>query len=357
MNRKQLLSRVLATPSLSGEEESLAQLICSVLDDLGAEYDVRDGNVVCCLDNGADKALIFNAHMDTVAPGGSWEFDPYALTEADNRYYGLGVSDEQVSVVLMLELIEELLVGSYETDFWFCFVVNEEVDGLGSRLFAQYFSQTTSYREAACVLMEPTNNAFMELGKKGNFFGKLTARGTATHSSRPHNGVNAVSVLLDAFVRVEEFVNSLQAVDEHLGATTLACPTTISAGTSVNVIPDEAVATFDVRTIPQTHQRVVDELPELMDGLDVELSAFASPAAPSLTSQDERIVSLFEACGVSDIRYSSGSDDSTFFTAIGVPCVVFGAGNKECIHQADEYIDVKNIQPAFERYLAVAKKF
>lgn len=357
MDRKQLLSRFVATPSLSGEEAPLAQVICAVLDDLGVEYFLRDGNVICCLDNGADKALIFNAHMDTVAPGDSWSSDPYTLTERKGRYYGLGVSDEQISLVLMLELVEELLGGVYETDFWFCFVINEEVDGLGSRLFAEYFAESTSYQEAACVLMEPTNNSFMELGKKGNYFGKLTARGAATHSSRPDTGVNAVSLLLDAFTRLEEFVSSLQEVDERLGSTTLACPTTISGGTSVNVVPDQASATFDIRTIPQTHQQVLDALPQLLQGLPVELSAFATPAAPSLTSRDERIVSLFVEQGVTDIRYSSGSDDSTFFTAIGVPCVVFGAGNKECIHQADEYIDIANIEPAFRRYVSVAKSF
>ncbi len=356
---KEVLSKLVGIKSLSGSENKIKDFLLDYFNDNGVDAVVQNGNVVVHLKNNSDKCLIFNAHIDTVDIGdiSLWDSDPLTLVEKDGKYFGLGVSDEKISVAMLMDLILELKSSSLDSDIFFVFVVNEEIDGSGSESFVNYFVKNYDYDDVSCVLCEPTNASFIELGNKGNIFLEVIARGKSGHSSRPFDAVNAVDIMFDTIKKSRDIIKGIGLKSEQLGETTIAAPTKISAGGSVNKIPDLCTAIFDIRTIPETHDLVMGLLGAGVSSNDVMLRFYANPCRPSLTSESEDVVKLFEDVGIKEKRYTPGSNDACFFTNVGIPCVVFGAGSKECIHKPNEYVVVDNISKAKKVYLEVINNF
>ncbi|MFT4250014.1 MAG: M20 family metallopeptidase [Candidatus Woesearchaeota archaeon] len=339
---------LVAISSLSGEESSLAEYIYSQLQSMDVSCYVQENNVVAYRSVGSRSCLVFNVHMDTVQPTPNWVYNPYTLVQEENRLYGLGVSDEKISIAILLSLLQDLPESS--CDVYVCFVTEEETTGAGSKRFVEHFLETTDYDDVSCVLTEPTASSYVEIGHRGRILVTLQVTGPGGHASRPEKTVNPVHILNGIFAHYEDYIQDLES-DEELGKSTIAAPTTISASGSTNAIPTSVTATMDVRTTRLTHQDLVKELSELPETIHI------SQRPPSVTDRNARIVSLTQKLGVTDVRYAIGGDDSVFFTERGIPCVVFGAGSLERIHQADEYCEVRNILPAKKFYERLLQEY
>jgi succinyl-diaminopimelate desuccinylase len=99
------LAKLISVPSVAGEEKPGAPygegpveaLRCAagIIERLG--FEVRNiGNRVIDADlNGNENVLGILAHLDTVAPGDGWSFDPFKATVKDGRIYGRGTSDDK----------------------------------------------------------------------------------------------------------------------------------------------------------------------------------------------------------------------------------------------------------------------
>lgn len=76
------IQKLIQTPSISGEEEALANVLIKEMEKLGYDRVFRDdvGNVIGIIQGEDGPVLMFNSHMDHVAPGDieNWEgYDPY----------------------------------------------------------------------------------------------------------------------------------------------------------------------------------------------------------------------------------------------------------------------------------------
>ena len=356
---KLLLEEIVKIKSLSGSEHRLANFIIDYLKENKVNVISQDGNVVVHLNNNSKKCLVFNAHLDTVDTGSIklWNNDPLKLVEKDNKYYGLGVSDEKISIAILIDLIISLKDSKINTDLIFVFVVKEEIDGSGSESFVNYFIKNYNYDKISCVICEPTNASFIELGNKGNIFLEVTTKGVSNHSSKPNEATNAVDLMFDVIKKSKDKINTIGIKSKQLGETTIAAPTKINAGDSVNKIPDVCTAIFDIRTIPETHDIIMPLLNASICSNVVAVRNHAKPCRPSITAEHEHLVKLFERLGINEKRYTPGSNDACFFTNIGIPCVVFGAGSKESIHKPNEYLDIENIERTKEVYLKLINIF
>ncbi|MCL5942699.1 MAG: peptidase dimerization protein, partial [Actinobacteria bacterium] len=90
--------KLIQTPSISGEEGAIAQLICAEMDNLGYDEIYVDdiGNVVGLIRGGDGGPIVnYNSHMDHVDPGdpANWEYEPYSAAIADGHIHGRAASD------------------------------------------------------------------------------------------------------------------------------------------------------------------------------------------------------------------------------------------------------------------------
>ena len=90
-----LLKELIATPSLSREEDATAGIICRFLASHNITYN-RAGNNVFALNRHFDSnkpSLLLNSHHDTVKPNPQYKRDPFSPDMEDDKLYGLGSND------------------------------------------------------------------------------------------------------------------------------------------------------------------------------------------------------------------------------------------------------------------------
>ena len=109
---KEILKKLIAIPSVTGNEHDIAIYIADYLRQCGVdsvELQPVEGNrlnVVAHLKGEkAGPVVLLTGHMDTVAPGEGWRTDPFKATERDGRIYGRGAADMKGGIAAILVAI------------------------------------------------------------------------------------------------------------------------------------------------------------------------------------------------------------------------------------------------------------
>lgn len=330
---KQILSQLVSIKSFSGNEKDISKFIFNFFKSKNAKVFWQNKNVVVHINNHKDTALIYNVHMDTVKPQ-NWTLDPFELVEKNNKYYGLGVSDNKINIAILMNIYNQLK--NSNIDIFLVFTVNEEIDGNGSKDFAEYFVNNFEYDKTYCVVLEPRNSKYLGIGNKGNLFFKIRTIGKPYHSSEPEQGINAVEEAFEIISELKLKITNLEV--SSIGKTTISVPNTITGGNSYNSVPAECEFTGDIRTTELTHQKCKN----ILNKYNAEIF---SDTLPYVTESDF-LQKIFVELGINKTKYSKGSNDALFTGYFGIPTVVFGAGNEEACHIADEYCEIKTINKA-----------
>ena len=98
-----LLERLVAIPSVSGEEVAIAAFVEETARGWGLDV-VRDDTSVRVevRGPGPGPTLALVSHLDVVPPGSGWTRDPFTPTVEGDRLYGRGSGDAKASVAAML---------------------------------------------------------------------------------------------------------------------------------------------------------------------------------------------------------------------------------------------------------------
>lgn len=109
---KEILKKLIAIPSVTGNEHDIAIYIADYLRQCGVdsvELQPVEGkrlNVVAHLKGEkVGPVVLLTGHMDTVAPGEGWRTDPFKATERDGRIYGRGAADMKGGIAAILVAI------------------------------------------------------------------------------------------------------------------------------------------------------------------------------------------------------------------------------------------------------------
>lgn len=360
MNIETLLADLVKIQSYSGQEDTLASFIVGWAAEYGITAEKQDGNVVITFVRHSPNALIFDAHMDTVKPGNEhlWSFPPvgiHAGVVKKGKLYGLGASDDKAAIAAFLDLAVQLQQSPPLVDVFIVFVTKEEVDGSGSQSFVNYFQKkhAANYQKVAAIIGEPTGLKTIEIGHRGNMFLKIATQGDSGHGSQPQNiKTHAVMENLKAIEKITTLGKSLSEKYSNpvLGKPSF-CLTGIQSDTSSpNTVSSRSWSTWDIRTTPKIHAKVVSLIQKKL-GKNVEITQLRKPAPFGFTSPDSKIVKLFQNL-VTDVKVtvSPGSNDIYAFSSVGIPAVTFGPGQKDTIHKPDEYVELQSVTNAVKLY-------
>ncbi len=173
--------RLVATPSVSGEESAAAGLMAGVLAAGGAEP-FRVGNAVYAV-AGDGPVLVLDTHLDTVPAGPAWTRDPFAAAVEDGRVYGLGSNDAKASVAAMTAAFLRLMAGGGPRGCTLVLALadREETGCRGSEVLAAEFA-AQGLSPAAVVIGEPTGGD-LAVAQKGLMVLSLVARGPGAHAA------------------------------------------------------------------------------------------------------------------------------------------------------------------------------
>lgn len=361
-----LLQQLIQIPSVSGSEQKIQKFIEKYIKSKGfIPIWVGENLVVCIAGGNRSKALLFNAHVDTVPAGNVdlWTYGPFAPKSVGGKIYGLGASDEKAAVAVLLKLAERFSKVKPACDVFMMFVVKEELDGSGTQEVVDWFCshQKDQYEETAVVLGEPTNLTTVEIGHKGNIFLRVTTKGSSGHGSVPISwNDHAVAKMIDVVRILSRLAKQWETQYSHsiLGSPTIGMVTSIGAGqeASPNVFPSTCTATFDIRTTPDLHAKALAFIQKAVKSKGV-VSTVYPPVAYGLTDPKARIVNIVREVANGSVSISHGSNDLCFFSAAGMPAVVFGPGVVDCMHKVNEYVPEKNINLCISIYKDVIERF
>ena len=358
-----ILSDLVKIDSVSGNEAKIALFIKNHLTALGLDPLMQEGNVIAQIKGkNTQKALIFNAHMDTVPPGSIslWNTPPYGEGSGQNKnnhIYGLGASDDKSGIASLLLLAKELTVKQPKLDVWLTFVTREEIDGYGTKTFIQWFTTKgylKGYDDLSAIICEPTDLEEIKIGHRGNIFVKITIHGDGGHGSKPHLiKINAITQTYKVIKKVEELSSLWQKEYKHaiLGAPSVSI-TTITGGDplSPNKFADSCSLTLDIRTTPKLHNNVLTLLKNHLKDIKPTIEFLYEPTSFGNTDPKADIVLKTHQITGAKITINVGSNDLCFFTEANIPGIVFGPGKHVTIHKANEYCEIKKVKKSVTIY-------
>jgi acetylornithine deacetylase len=217
-------SRAIGTPSFTGSEEAMAEIMRETFLDMGLQVQwqqVEDGraNVLGTrAGEGGGPSLMFNGHMDTSYSGREpWlrhvpGFQPSAFVD-DGRLYGLGISNMKGALACYVEALRALadagvrlrgdvliaaVSGEIEKSQW------GDAQGAEFRGYAAGSRHLVSHGGVAdmCILGEPTESKVV-LGHFGSLWLRISTRGPFIHTAfsegkRDQNSIVRMRGVLDA---------------------------------------------------------------------------------------------------------------------------------------------------------------
>ena len=294
--------------------------------------------------------LLVLGHYDTVYPAGSLAKMPYRL--AGNKVFGPGTFDMKAGIVQALFALEALQEAQavISKRIVFLWTSDEEIGSQTSRALIE----SEARRSDAVFVLEPSlgPRGMVKTSRKGVGEAEIIVHGRSSHAGlAPDEGINAVHELSAQIARIEKWN------DHRLGVTINA--DVIEGGTGVNVIPEIARATFDLRAWRPADMRALEKrlhaLKPIHRGAKLEVrGGFDRPPLERRQSAVlfARAASLAKQLGLSlGEAAAGGSSDGNFTAALGVPTLDgFGAVG-DGAHSAHEHV-LANTMPVRAALLA-----
>ncbi len=299
----------------------------------------------------AKRRVLLNIHYDTVYDVDSPSQSP-TQTDADT-ITGPGVADAKGGIVVMLAALSALESETPEdelADFGWEVLLNpdEEIGSPGSAGLLR----DSAARNQSALLFEPTLPDGSLVGaRKGSGSFTVIVHGKAAHSGRDFAaGRNAI-------VALAEFVTQIEAEARSLGpGVIINCGKITGGGHAINIVPDLAIARFNVRVdtlnemsrVETTFNSFAQQFGQ-RDGFRVELhGGFASPPKP-VDAGARQLFDLALRCarevglGHLDIHPTGGTCDGNKLAAAGIPVIdTLGPVGGE-IHSTREFVRVSSL--------------
>ena len=369
-----MIAHLIGTPSVSSVSRELDQGNRAVIDLLAGWLEAAGFTVeVMALADRPDKAnliatlgqgpggLVLSGHTDTVPwDEGEWRHDPFDLTEADGRLYGLGTSDMKAFLALAIEALREFRPQDLREPVIILATADEETSMAGARALVE----RDALQARHALIGEPTGMRPVRM-HKGMMMESIRLHGHAGHSSDPALGNSALEAMHRVITALLAWRRELQTSwRDPLFA--VPVPTLnlghIHGGDNPNRICPDCELHIDLRPLPgmeigelrhAMHQRVTDTLQG--SGIRIDFEALFEGVPAMATDADARIVRVTEQLTGHAAEAVAFGTEAPYLQQLGMQAVVLGPGDIEQAHQPDEYLATDRLQPMLTLLQQVVK--
>ncbi len=321
----------------------------------------------------ASPHLMFAGHADVVPPGeeAAWTHPPFAADIAGGRLYGRGAVDMKGAIACFLAAALDHLAangGTPKGSISFLITGDEEGDAVNGTIKLLKWVAERGEKFDHCILGEPTSAAALgdavKIGRRGSLNGTLIVTGKQGHVAFPHladNPIRGLVALMSALM-----AQPLDHGSEHFDPSNLEFTSVDVGNPTVNVIPGEARARFNIR---YNDRHTQDSLKRLVD----ERCAAAAPAAtrwrveylPSnshvfLTKPgpfvDLVVEAIVAATGRTPKLATSGGTSDARFIKDYCPVVELGLVGAT-MHQVDEHVPTAELAALTAVYRRILDRY
>eukprot|EP01037_Dinobryon_pediforme_P009343 gene9343-9424_t len=298
--------------------------------------------------------IALSGHVDTVpVDGQDWSFDPFDLTAKDGRLYGRGACDMKGFVAACLAAVPDLVAMELARPVHLFITFDEETTMEGARVLMGDLD-ASGMRPEMCVVGEPS---LMQpiLAHKGRLAVRVRIRGRAGHSSEPARGVNAVFAAAAAISYVAGEARRLASEGPFVEGFDPPCTTahvgTMSGGSILNIIPEDAEFVMEWRAVPghdpygefeRLRAFVAETIEPAMRAVDPacgfsyevigDIPGMGLPETHALTSLIKQVT------GSNSTGKVSYGTEGGIYEGAGIPTIVCGPGSIQQAHKPDEWI-------------------
>ncbi|EZQ19672.1 acetylornithine deacetylase [Pseudomonas sp. G11-1] len=364
---KAQFAALLQTPSISctqpeHDQSNLAviHLLSDWLSELGFECTIQPvagapdkANLIASLGSGPG-GLVLAGHTDTVPCNPErWQYDPFALTEADGRWYGLGSCDMKGFFPLIIEAVRSLLEQPLQRPLIILATADEESAMGGAQ--ALVADDLLGARHA--LIGEPTGLKPIRV-HKGILMERVDIIGQAGHSSDPSLGRNAIEAMHQVINELlalrsswqQQWTNPLFSVPTP--TLNLGC---IHGGDNPNRICGRCALEFDLRPLPgmdpDALRATIDQrLKTVAEAHQVQIDY--QPLFPGVPPMDTPATAEIVRACEQLTGYSAGSvafaTEGPYLNQLGLQTIILGPGDIAQAHQPDEFLATDRIAPTVE---------
>lgn len=344
-----LLTELAQIPAPSNQEELRAEFCLNWLRSQGAENAYIDEalNVIYPIgDDGGNDLMVFMAHSDVVFP----DTTPLPLKIENGRIYCPGVGDDTANAVALMTTAGYIARKKLTPKgCGVLLVINSGEEGLGNLKGSRKIIADFGHRVKEFVTFDGNANVVVTKAVGSRRY-RVSVTTEGGHSYARFGAPNAIAQLSQIISRLYEITVP------DIGRTTYNVGT-ISGGTSVNTIAQNAEMLFEFRSdereglsIMQAHfDRIVEEFrsngvqiqTEVVGdrpcGLDVDNSALVDRAAAAVQAH----YGLAPHFGV-------GSTDCNVPLSMGISAICPGCVMGWGAHTREEYVEIDSLLPGLK---------
>jgi len=343
------------TPEGKGEAE-IGTYVARKLRKLGLDVTVSEiapgrVNVAGVLKgSGGGRALLLNAHMDTVGVEGM-RIDPFGGELREGRVYGRGAQDMKGSLAAMIAATKALLDAGIRLrgDLLITGVADEEHSSIGTEALVK------AVNADGAIVTEPSDMHVCR-AHRGFIWFEVETLGRAAHGSRYKEGI-------DANMRMGRFLAELEKLEQELLQRTpheLTGPPSLHAaliqgGTEISKYAERCKLTIERRTVPgETVEGATAELQEIIDRLAKQDATFKATVKatfwrePFEVREDAYIVQVVDNALDERLGYHPEHTGQTFWTdaallaEAGMETVLLGPTGYG-LHSAEEWVELESV--------------
>lgn len=349
---RQLIRDLCAIPAPSHHEENRAAFCKAWLEQAGGQSVTIDEakNVICPWGVTAEKPLVVvMAHTDTVFP----DREPMPFREDEERFYCPGVCDDTAQLAVLMMTARYLMNHCpVPEQVGVLFVANSCEEGLGDlkgcrQIVRDYGSRIKELISVDSSIMQHICNEAV-----GSHRYQVTVKTEGGHSFGAFGNRNAIHYLAS-------MIDSLYAVKvpQEGGSKTTYNVGTISGGTSVNTIAQEAQMLYEYRSdnriCLEKMEKMFFAVVEAYRAMGAEVlvkrvgdrpcTGDVDPAAEQALTQRAADAMLRQLGQTA--KPHSGSTDCNIPLSVGIPAIAIGGCNGVGVHTREEYVELSSLEP------------
>lgn len=330
-----LLRQLIATPSLSRQEDGTADLIFRHLEAHGIQPHRHLNNIWATSRVWSDDqpTILLNSHHDTVKAAAGYTRDPHAPDTEDGKLYGLGSNDAGGALVSLIAAFVALENDpDLKCNLVLAATAEEEISGPNGIAALLPLLPPID----AGIVGEPTL-LDLAIAERGLVVVDGETRGVSGHAARKE-GTNALYLGLEDINAIRH--HAFSRPSERLGPTA-AQVTVAAAGTQHNVVPDRCTFVIDLRVNEAyTNEEAVAELQSVCQ--HAVLTPRSLRLQSSLISETHPLVLAARAARPEARLY--GSPTLSDQALLSFPTLKLGPGDSARSHSADEFIYLAEVE-------------
>lgn len=361
-----LLRDLIGFPTVSRDpNRALIDYCTDYLRSIGASVDIitaeagRKANLFATIGPQDVPGVMLSGHTDVVpVDGQAWSKMPFEAVVENGRVYGRGAADMKGFVASALYCASKAAERRLNTPLHLALSHDEEIGCIGVHSLIDMLADNP-VKPAMCIVGEPTSMA-IAIGHKGKTAIEAKCVGSAAHSALAPQAVNAIHLACDLIQKIRQLqddiaLNGAQDMAYDVPHTTLHAGL-ITAGVALNIVPDHAVVTFEIRNLETDNPEKI--LGRLRDAISPVIAVARQKirhadivfklinSYPGLDTQlDDPVVDMLAALTGSErrIKVAFGTEGGLFSQKLGIPTVVCGPGSMEQGHKADEFVTLEQL--------------